>query len=472
LIKELQEKLQERQRAIRLFYSAIKNAQEFKVLDTDSEEITNELLAPSVYGNSNIPEVFEHMIEDESYNDFGQDSGTRYIIKRAQIKSIDIAENPPDNTMVEVQGVLNVFASGALPEGLNSFPNNGNGLVTALAVDYDMWRNYGFKNLATIKVPFLSDPNSQCAPYASMILSQARKNILRGTVTIAGNEFMQPGEVVYLQDRGLLFYVSSVRHNFTYGISFNTILDLTYGHTPGEYIPTTLDIIGKMIYNNRDIAGYTIHRQASATNETSMGSILLDPKNVDAQFIPNQTPKSELPPDTPNAPQSKFAVFNKQVIDNIIFQSAYLINANNSKGNNVVARLELRIYYDDNNAINSKLKNFAQEVLEVFTGKVDGPAGVNFSAAPNNSPLLSKDSIKIVEVNIDDDQETKSPSQKAIDSARNQLFNSAVAINLPNESSDTTTPPNSNDKLRAALFGYIVDCWLSFDTITASEGGS
>src|SRR5690606_9363781 len=122
----------------------------------------------------------------ESYNDYGGSSGSRYVIKRAQIRSLQLSENPPDYTMVEVQGQLSEnLPRSTLPQELNFFPSNGNAMVSALAVDYDAWRNYGFKNVMPVPVPFLSDPNSQCAPYAAMLLSRNRKNILRGTVTIS-----------------------------------------------------------------------------------------------------------------------------------------------------------------------------------------------------------------------------------------------------------------------------------------------
>lgn len=469
--KELQEKLQERQKVIRLFYSTLSNAKDFKSLDSNSTDLTNQLLAPAIYGNSNVPEVFEHMIEDESYNDYGPNSGTRFIIKRSQIRNLQIAETPPEYTLVEVQGVLNTFSPGALPDGLNSFPNGGNGLVTAAAVDYDMWRNYGFKNQAPIKVPFLSDPNSQCAPYASMILSRARKNVLRGSVTISGNEFMQPGEVIFLEDRGLLFYVTAVRHNFGFAGSFTTTLDLTYGHTPGEYIPTTMDVIGKMIYNNRDIAGYTIERQSSSGNESSLGVVQMDPNTLDNSVIPGSSKTNS---DT-NAPQNSFASFNKQTLDNILFQAAYLVNANDTTGNNVVANIELRIYYDAANTISDDLVNFANDAKSVLTGQINTTASVSTSAAPTNNQAFPTNNVKVVQINIDDTNDRRSPSQKAIDAARNQTATSGGSIHLdiPGGSSDTTSPPTSNDKLRAALFGYIVDCWLSFTTVpTQSTGGS
>jgi hypothetical protein len=455
---ELQDKLRERQKVLRLFYSVINNAKEFKTLDSNSTTATNQMLTPAIYGNSNIPEVFEHMIEDESYNDYGGSSGSRYVIKRAQIRSLQLSENPPDYTMVEVQGQLSEnLPRSTLPQELNFFPSNGNAMVSALAVDYDAWRNYGFKNVMPVPVPFLSDPNSQCAPYAAMLLSRNRKNILRGTVTISGNEYMQPGEVVFLEDRGLLFYVTAVRHNFAFNSSFTTTLDLSYGHTPGEYIPNVLDVIGKMIYNNKDIAGYIVHRESNVNNEISMGVIQLDP-------TPAKPPTSR---DTENKPQNSYATANSQVINNILYQAAYLINANNNKSSNTQASVELRVFYDDNNPANDELREFAIQTQFILTGifSENKKEGV-----PTPPPFPAK-FVSVKLVNLSDSQESRGPSQKAIDAARNLSNNSSIKPSLSAGSSDTTTPIGSNDKIRSSLFGYIVDCWVKFEQVTIESSG-
>lgn len=457
---ELQDKLRERQKVLRLFYSVVNNAKEFKTIDNNSDTATNQMVAPAIYGNSNIPEVFEHMIEDESNNDYGGSSGSRYIIKRAQIRSLQLSENPPDYTMVQVQGQLSPnLPNSSLPQDFNFFPNNGNALVSALAVDYDAWRNYGFKNVASISAPFLSDPNSQCAPYASMLLSRNRKNILRGTVTISGNEYMQPGEVVYLEDRGLLFYVTAVRHNFAFSGTFTTTLDLSYGHTPGEYIPNVLDVIGKMIYNNRDIAGYVVHRESNVSNEISMGVIQMDPSP--ARPPPTNSSK--------NKPQDTYASNNSQVINNILFQAAYLLNANNNINNNTQASVELRIFYDSNNTVNETLNVFAGQVKSILTGTT-GEIDQLGAPAPQPFPF---NLVKVVSVDLSDPQEPRGPSQRAIDAARNLANESSTAVNLPGGSSDTTTPSPSNDKIRKSLFGYMVDCWVKFEQVPIqSSGGS
>lgn len=104
----------------------------------------------------------------------------------------------------------------------------GNQMTSAVAVDYDLWRNYGLLTPHSLSMPGLTNPDTQLAPYAAMLLSIARKNILKGNLVIAGNEFMQPGEVIFIESFGLLYYVEKVTHNFSYGQQFQTTLELSY----------------------------------------------------------------------------------------------------------------------------------------------------------------------------------------------------------------------------------------------------
>ena len=51
-------------------------------------------------------------------------------------------------------------------------------------------------------------------------------------------------------------------------------MTLNYGHTPGEYIPTPLDVIGKNLYkgNNTNIGNYYVSR--SGTTGSNKGASL------------------------------------------------------------------------------------------------------------------------------------------------------------------------------------------------------
>lgn len=461
---DLQTYISSWQTAVKTFYHTIKNASEYQALDND-DTTANSMITPyatSGSGNSNIPQVFQHMIEDETYDDYGPGSGNRYVIHNYQIRNLEVWEQPPAYCTVEVEGAYpftkeNFGGAGGGGQGLNSFPGQGNSLVTALAVDYDMWRNYGFKPTSPVKVPFLSDPDSQLGPFAAVILSRNRANILQANCTISGNEYMQPGEVIFLETRSLLFYVTKVTHNYGEAKDFTTVLELKYGHSIGEYIPSYFDSIGKMICKNPDTTSSVtiVQRQESSAPEQSLGVIQLDGQNTSAPFLYPGSEDSFISPYTDT---------NQTIINNILYQTALTINQNGQSNNNINAAVELRIYYDNIvGSVNSTLNQAAYNVLSVLTGGTQGPLTTPGTSQPSLPPSLPTSAVSVVQVNLDDDTDRRSPSQQAIDAARNQLANSSVntgSVFLPSTANNTD--------LRTTLYGYIIDCWVTFTPISST----
>ena len=485
LTNDISTQLELRQKLVKQLYGAIKNSVESKSLD-DGSDTGNLLIAPGTK-NKDVPELYEHMIEDESYDDYGPDSGKRYIIKNSQIKELSIKVNQPEYSAVEVHGTLSDYfaVNQNLPGGLNSFPQGGNGLVSAIAVDYDTWRSYGLKQPTAIKLPFLNDPQKQLAPYASMLLSIARKNILRGTVTIVGNEYMQPGDVVYIEQKGLLFYVQSVSHSINMGRNFSTRLSLTYGHTPGEYIPNVLDVIGKVIYKNKDEGNLVNYRQSTSYNEKNVGVLIFDKDNSGVIKLLD------------NSYNNRFSVANSNTIKNLIYQSYYIINGNVSKASNVDVNVELRIYYDStlssSGTASNNLISFANMARDIITGVVQTNSQ---SDSGKLDLVLSPDRVKEVNmtlIDLSNKDDYRSPSKEAWNASREHSANNSSSDGIsgapsddPSNSNDST--PNSEessedtglskvvikkerDKLRNALFGYIVDCWIKLDNVDPAKTG-
>lgn len=185
-----------------------------------------------------ISSEFSNLIEDDTRNFIGRGSGRRFIIRDDSIISFRIEEAQPDYCRVNVQGQVDIIDGHAIME---------NRWLWAGAVDYDSWRMYGFKNTADVTVPFLSDPESQLKPYAVFLLLRQKRRVMKGTITIIGNEYYQLGDVIYVSDRDMLFYVTGISHSYNEGNDFTTSLTIEYGRPPGEYIPTPLDVIGKTL---------------------------------------------------------------------------------------------------------------------------------------------------------------------------------------------------------------------------------
>jgi len=182
--------------------------------------------------------VYDHLIDDDTKNILGYGSGRRFIIEDHDIISANFSENPPDFTRVTVKGDAPLNLGGKLQnisDGLYFF---------AGATDFDLWRQYGYKS-KDISAPFLSDSEGQCKPYALFQLQKQRININKGSVTVIGNEFYQPGDSVFIRSKCLIYYVETVNHQFSFGSTFNTSLSLSLGRPPGMYLPSPLDVIGQ-----------------------------------------------------------------------------------------------------------------------------------------------------------------------------------------------------------------------------------
>jgi hypothetical protein len=228
-------------------------------------------------------DLFDRLIEDDSKHVLGHLSSKRFVIGEEDLINYSITERPPRATHYSVAGTDPLIKSqaGSIAGG---FP-----LYLAIGTDFDLWRQYGFRGDKPVEKPFFWDAEKQCAPYAKMLLSRERRDLLRANATVVGNEFYQLGDVVYLTDLQMLFYVYGVNHSFTFESGFSTSLDLRYGHAPGEYIPTPLDIIGKSLSNKSGVqVAYRTRRQRPA-RDTLLGVVKFPKDESDIDSLLNGT---------------------------------------------------------------------------------------------------------------------------------------------------------------------------------------
>jgi hypothetical protein len=456
LTEQIAQFLSERQYLIKLLANAIKNLNQGISLNTDPNA-SKDALFPNLgtSKSSTLPDIIEHMIEDEQYDDYGPGSGQRYILSDNKIISLTISEKPPDWTVVEVDGQIeNGLVSG--PSGLQ-VGDGGNAISTAFAVDYDMWRMYGFRAPHTVPVPFLSDPDSQCAPYAVYLLNKARKEIFQANATVVGNEAIQPGEVYYIEDRDLLFYSESVSHSFTYGGQFTTSLTLKYGHNPGEYIPTMLDIIGKGLYTNRYQANLIRHeRHGNASGDVHLASLVSDGStgNIGGTAIASLV-------------GGTYGDQNRKSLGNLMLATTGLLTPT-ALGQDL--NIQVRIYYNNQqgSSANTDLQSVANSIKEwiVSPGKssfnLDGQSILPDMSAPS---LISADHVSVVTIDLGDPAVTQSPSSQAWNLARTLAYTSGVPLNAPSPGSDSGSGANTQvlaQQERDSLFNKVIDIWATF----------
>ncbi len=445
LTNEISQFISERQGLLKTLSNSIKNLSDAAAVNNDPKK-ARAILYPAINTKTTLPDILEHMIEDEETDDLGPGSGGRYIIHENQIIDLTIDETEPEYTAIQVNGLFE--------EGLAPPPNSynadqgGNQLSTAWATDYDLWRMYGFKLGTPVPAHSLSDPDSQLAPLAVYLLNRARKNILQGSCTITGNEYMQAGEVVYIESRNLLFYVESVGHSFSYSGQFITKLTLTFGHNPGEYIPTMLDIIGKSLYSSRHKANLVRHvRQGNAAGETPITTLITD----------NNANNSTLE----GLVSGTFGEQNRKNLTNMVLAAAGILTPN--MGKNPI--LELRVFYKG--SVDSNLVGIAGEVADWVTNPTAQSLGDELlpDANFNGGIGLDPSNIRVTPIDISKTQNPQSPSSQAWNLIRNAVNTKPFPFN-----------PAQTTQEESVLFHNIIDIWVTFedivDTVQTSKNGA
>jgi len=449
VLNDLSRLLSERQGLVKTLSNSLKNLNEALAINGDPKTKRKSLLT-----TEELPEVIAHMIEDESFDDFGQGSGGRYIIKDNQILSLSIDETPPEFTSVQVRGLFNEFIPNIAANGLE-LRDGGNGINTAYAVDYDMWRMYGFKQSQPVVINALSNPQTQLAPFAVYLLNRARRNIFKGSVIITGNEFMQAGEVIYIESKDLLFYVEEVRHSFSYSGNYTTTLKLTYGHNPGEYIPTHLDIIGKTLYSKSYSANLLRHVRSDPANGDRDITVLVIDNNSNPDNVSKDTMSAISGSSLSQLINGSYGEQNRKNLVKVIMTLAGGFSPNSNK----IPKIQLRIYYNSNAGIDpsSNLFAVAGEVKAWMANPQKSIGkGDQLITAEELPPTFNVGQSQI-EVLAVDRSDPQSPSSGAWSIARSLVKNGS--INSGGIGNDCVL----DEELK--LFNNIIDIWVTYEDI-------
>ena len=209
-----------------------------------------------ITGSASEGSVYDHLIADDTRNLLGPGSGKRFILLDEHILGLSCTEAPPDFTRIDIEGNA-PFIGSQVNSGTDGM------YFWAGATDFDLWRQYGYRG-QNKNLPFINDVEGQGRPYAILELGLQKLKVNSANAQVVGNEFYQPGDTIYIPSKGLLYYIQTVSHNFTYGQSFNTSLGLVYGHPPGDYVPGPLDIIGQELVGNMLDEPTLMHRSSES----------------------------------------------------------------------------------------------------------------------------------------------------------------------------------------------------------------
>lgn len=465
LLNQISNLIKDRQKALKLLSNSIRNLEDGLLANTD--EGLQAAQNPSLNKDKKLPEILINMIEDESIDDFGPNSGKRFVIKDSDIINLSITESPPPYTIVEVNGsIANNLVQN--PSGL-AVGEQGNLIATAKAADYDLWRWYGFKSQTSVSVPYLFDSQTQLAPLAVWYLNDARRRVFSASLTIRGNEYIQPGEVYYIESRDLLFYCESVSHSFTFGSTFTTTLTLTYGHQPGTFIPTMLDIIGKGLYVNSENANLIKNsRNVNPTDDVPLGAI-----------IDNSFEQFNLSDSIIRLLGGQYGSYNKKVLDNI--KASVYGKLIPSKFNQKL-KIDIRVYYNKDvgfSSVNSDLLKLADQIKSYWKNPsqyIDKNSGapevisVDTSDSDNQQIIPDNEDIVVIsQIDLSADNTGKSPSSAAWSSCRLLATNDVFGNNstgFAQNAADFAKQLNNN------LYTKVLDIFAIYEEVTTSGESS
>jgi len=175
-------------------------------------------------------------------------ASTPYLIESSNIHRISpnivlsetFSEKPPEYCRLDVQGGVNY-----LP-GLQNMC--GSTFFWAGGVDYDLWRDYGWRD-QQITRPFIHSRES-AKLYCQQLLARQRARIFTGSLTVRGDSKYRLADCVYIEDTYMYYYITNVSHSFSYGGDYTTTLTLEYGRRPGEFIAHPFDVIGSVLLNS------------------------------------------------------------------------------------------------------------------------------------------------------------------------------------------------------------------------------
>jgi hypothetical protein len=471
ITKEIASFISDRQSIMKQLHNAIRNIEQGLLVNNDPDA-QRSVLFPSLVngGKTQFPSVIAHMIEDETEEDLGPGSGGRYIIKENQIISLTIEENPPEFTVTEVNGLFGEGLAGSPTAGFE-MGYGGNGIVSAIGVDYDLWRMYGFKVSKAIPAPYISDPDTQAAPLATWMLTEQRRKIISGSVTIIGNEYMQPGEVVYIESRDLLFYVQNVAHNFTYGTTFTTTLKLTYGHNPGEYFPTMLDIIGKGLYSKRNNSNaFRNIRADSADGYQHIGVIIADTA-------------AQLGAASSDVATGTYGGQNRKALTSLILT----LQGASASASGLTPRADIRYYYNSTKGfpLGCSKSRFLSETCAKIVSWLKNPTKQESGKTGSLMPDTSAEGLKlsnidkcvhIFAVDLGDTAEGRSPSSPAWYAAREAITDTPAIFpdvqDITQSQGGQLHNNNNTYKLSVeelAIYTNIIDIWVHLEEVSKTN---
>ena len=202
-------------------------------------------------------------------------------------------------------------------------------------------------------------------------------------------------------------------------------------HNPGEYIPTWVDIIGKLLYKNQNTAQSIVYRHTNISNSEGLGTLIIDPTKIDQDMIFS----------------GQYGSQNIGTLNDILYTTQLALNQNKDEQSNFINTIEIRIYYDSQYNPSQPNKNLVQ-AANYIKQYLSGQLTIKVADDKSLKKFFISSAYISDPVTIDKskDGENRSPSQQAMSAVRDiTSVNGSVVSGAP---------------ITNTLYGYIIDCVL------------
>ncbi|MDO8640281.1 MAG: hypothetical protein Q7R33_01955 [Nitrosarchaeum sp.] len=141
-----------------------------------------------------------------------------YVLEDIDIQSINVIED-------ESQAITRIDVFGTLVNGLAGTEGDDINTRYGFAIDFSLMQKYGQRE-ESISTNFITDSDTAYL-YARNELARRNSLIINGSITIQGRPEIKLGYPVFIPSEESFYYVTGIDHNFSFGGTFETRLNVT-----------------------------------------------------------------------------------------------------------------------------------------------------------------------------------------------------------------------------------------------------
>jgi len=188
-------------------------------------------------------EIWYHQPRFHNYHILTNDDPDIYILRDEDILNCNLTESDEQViTSVYMVGTPDIYTGPKEPVKMVGFYED-----TSLVLKYG-------RRMVSVSHPYVVSEGN-IGYFARSYLIRANAARFVGQVTILGRPEIRMHMPVYIPFRNMVYYIEGIKHSYTMGEQFQTVLTLKYGRKPWEVLPEVLDYTSNIMHNQGSTKG-------------------------------------------------------------------------------------------------------------------------------------------------------------------------------------------------------------------------